>query len=172
MNSIIKSILNYSALSGIIHFILALLLIMVAMNPMGQSGWLIAWVPIVFMALACRNIRRDYFGGYISYWKVFRISFLTGGASAFLFGLLIYIYGAYFNSELLEIFKQEVFESLELTKSFIGDALYESGMDNLEKTTMFSAANSDFLNKILGTLLASFIIAAFFKNNKPEQDVA
>ncbi len=171
MSSVVKFILNYGALSGIIHFVLAILLFQAGMNPLGQSGWLLAWIPLVFMSLACKNLRNSFFEGFISYWKAFRISFLTGSASAFLFALLVYIYGSYFNSDLLEVFKKEVFESLEMTRSFIGESLYETGMDNLENTTMFSAANSDFLNKVFGAIIASLIIAAFFRRNNYNIDV-
>ena len=83
---VLKTALNYGALSGLVSFIVFLILYWMNFNPLGPSSWLGAWVPIIFMVLATRHYRNYENGGFLMYWNGFRISFLTACAAAFVFG--------------------------------------------------------------------------------------
>ena len=70
--------------------------------------------------------------------------------------------------------KQEMLKEVEQTesamKSLLGDKIYDTMVDNVNKTTLASVAVSDFFNKCLSGFFLSLIVAAFLKRNPPPSE--
>ena len=167
MNTPGKAILNFGAMSGLGSFAVFLLLYYLGWNPLGQASWLGAWVPVVFICLSTAYVRNHLMGGYMSYGQAYRTGFLTAFGGAVLFSLMLYLFGKVIDPGLVESYKSEMLEGLENTKSIIGENLYESSVENLDKTTLFTIASGDFFSKALGGILVSLITAGFYRKQNP-----
>jgi Protein of unknown function (DUF4199) len=171
---VLKTSLNYGALSGLVAFVIFLLLYWANLNPLGPASWLGAWVPILFMALATRHYRKYENGGYLMYWNGFRISFLTACSSAFVYGALSWFFVSYVDGELLDRFKQESLEAMELSegmmKSIVGESAFDQSVQSITNMEMAELTSTDVFNKIIGGIFCAFIIAAFYKREPNFQD--
>jgi len=170
MNPTGKVMLNYGAMSGLCSFVFFLMLQGMGWNALGQASLLGSWIPVVFICLATGKLRDHFLGGFITYGQAFRLGFLTACSGAFLFALILYIYGTAVNHELIEVYKSDVLEDLEKTKSILNDTIYEASMESLDKTTMFTIASSAFFSKTFGGLLVSLITAGFYRRTPMIQD--
>lgn len=164
---ILKTSLNYGALSGLGSFIFFYILYALDKNPLGASSWAGAWIPVLFMVLATRHYRNHENLGYVTYWQAFRIGFLTAAGGALLFGALTWLFVMLIDNAVLDLFKQESLQSLELTeglmKSIIGESAFEQSVENINSMTMNDVCTSDIFNKVIGGLLSAFITAAFLR---------
>ena len=162
---VLKTALNYGALSGLVSFIVFLILYWMNFNPLGPSSWLGAWVPIIFMVLATRHYRNYENGGFLMYWNGFRISFLTACEAAFV---------SYIDGEILDRFKQESLEAMELTegmmKSIMGESAFDQSVQSITNMEMLEVTSGDIFNKMMGGLLCAFIVAAFLRREPNFQD--
>lgn len=164
---VLKTALNYGALSGIGSFVVFLILYWMNMNPLGPASWMGAWVPVLFMVLATRHYRNYENGGFLRYWQGFRIGFLTASAGAVLFGSLTWLFVTLFDAEVLERYKQESLQALELTegimKSMVGESAFEQSVESITNLEIGDVVSSDIFNKMLGGILSGFITAAFLR---------
>ena len=132
---VLKTALNYGALSGVGSFLVFLALYFMNLNPLGPASWMGAWVPLLFMVLATRHYRHYENGGFLRYWQGFRIGFLTASSGALLFGALAWLFVTLVDITVLERFKQESLEALELTegmlKSMMGDSAFEQSVESI-----------------------------------------
>ncbi len=164
---ILKTSLNYGALSGLGSFVVFYILYAIGKNPLGPSSWIGAWIPVLIMILATRHYRNHENNGFISYWQAFRIGFLTAAAGALLFGALTWGCITLIDGSVLDTFKQESLEALELTegmmKSMIGESAFEQSVENINNMSVYEVTTSDIFNKMFGGLLAAFITAAFLR---------
>lgn len=172
MNPNGKVILNYGGGSGLSSFGMFLLIQWIGWNPLGQASLLGLWIPVVFICLATGYYRDHILDGTISYGQAFRVGFLTCSAGALLFALFLYIYGTIINPGLVDVYKQYLMEGIEQSKIFLGEdmfeKIYQSSLENLDKTTMYTIASSDFFNKTFGGFLVSLITAGFYRRSYPK----
>ncbi len=168
---VFKTALNFGAMSALAGFAVFLGLYYSGYNPLGPSSWAGAWIPILFMVLGIKNYRDHASNGYVSYWKAFRCGLLIASCGAFLYSLLVYIFGTIVDQQLLESFKAESLiyleQTEELSKSVFGESVYQASVDNIQKSTMSTIASQEFFNKMFGGFLVSFITAAFLRKNPP-----
>ncbi len=168
---VIKTALNYGAMSGLGSFAMFLLLYWTSSNPLGQISWLGVWIPIVFIVLGTKHYRENEGLGYIRYWQAFRVGFLTAACGGFLFALLVWTFASVIDVNIVERFKEESLMYLEqseqLSKSMFGDKLYDASIENIEKITTTSIASQEFWNKTFGGLIISFITAGILRKTPP-----
>ena len=166
---ITRTALNYGALSGLGSFAVFLILYFLGINPLGPSSWAGAWVPLLFMVLASRHYRNFENGGYLIYWQAFRISLLTATAGGIVFGVLSWAFVKMIDPSILDTFKQQSLEALEMTegmmKSMMGEAAYDQSIESINNMHMEDVAMSDVFYKMFGGLLSAFIIAAFMRRD-------
>ncbi len=160
--------MHYGTLSGISLFALFVILYLVKMNPLGKPSWLGAWIPVVFMCLATRDARNHAGGGIITYWQAWKAGMMTAFFSSALFGLLVYIFGRLVAPGLLAIHKQELLGEMETIRMFFDKKAYNDGVDNIGKLTISSVAYNDFILKMTGGSLVSFVTAAVYRK-KPDK---
>ena len=58
-------------------------------------------------------------------------------------------------------------EGMEKAKQYMGDTLYDRGLEEIENMTVAKMALGDFQNKIFGGVFVSLLIAAFLRRSKP-----
>ena len=108
------------------------------------------------------------------YWSGFGISFLTAFSSAFVFGALSWFFVSYVDGELLDRFKQESLEAMELSegmmKSIVGESAFDQSVQSITNMEMAELTSTDVFNKIIGGIFCAFIIAAFYKREPNFQD--
>lgn len=164
---ILKTVLNFGALSGLGSFLVFLILYWLGYNPLGVASWAGAWVPVLFMVLASAYYRGNENGGYLYYWQGFRLGFLTACASALVYGGLSWAFVTMIDNSILDTFKQQSLEAMEMTegmmKSMMGESAFEQSVETINNMKMEEVASSDILNKMLGGLLTAFITAAFMR---------
>lgn len=173
---ILKTALNFGALSGLGSFSVFLVLYWLGFNPLGPSSWMGVWVPLLFMILASRHYRNVENSGFLFYWQGFRLAFLTACAGAMIYGALSWAFVTIIDASILDTFKQQSLEALELTegmmKSFMGETAFEQSVESINNMNMGDVASSDVFNKMLGGLLSAFIIAAFMRREPNFKDEA
>ncbi len=166
---VIRTALNYGALSGLGSFAVFIILYFLGFNPLGPSSWAGAWIPVVFMVLSSRHYRNIENGGYLLYWQGFRIGLLTASAGALVYGVLSWAFVTVFDPGILDTFKQQSLEALELSegimKSMMGEAAYDQSIEGINNMHMEDVAASDVMNKMFGGLIAAFITAAFMRRD-------
>ena len=84
-----------------------------------------------------------------------------------LYALIIYIFGTAIDHSLVDNYKNEVSEQLEMSKGMLNETLYNKGIESLDHTTLSSIAFGDFFTKTIGGMIVSFITAAVYKKDKP-----
>jgi len=170
MNTLRKTAINIGALSGLSSFAAFILMYAGGMNPLGKASWLGSWIPVVFICIATKIYRDQAGGGYITYWKAFQAGVFTSMAGAFLFALLIYIFGTLVDVSLIEKYRNEILAEMEMTKMFFNAEFYDLTLESIEKITMSQLAQNDFLLKVLGGTLVSFVTAAIFRKLPAESE--
>jgi hypothetical protein len=165
--STLKTALNYGVLSGAGSFIFFLVLYASGVNPLGNSSWLGAWIPPLFMALAGIHYRNIENKGIVSYWQAFRIGFLTSSAGALLFAAMTWIFITVWDPAILEQHKQELLAASELTEGvmseFMGESAYEQSIENISNMDLYDLVMNDAFSKMIGGLVVAFITAAFVR---------
>lgn len=168
---VLKTALNYGAISGLCSFAFFLLLYFTGLFPLGPASWLGCWIPVVFMVFGTRHHRDHELNGNISYWTAFRGGFLVATCGGLLFALLLYLFGTVMAPGFTDMFKQESYNALEQTKSItesmLGKGMYDEAVRNIDKITLSSIAFQEFMYKSLGGLLAAFITAAAIRRSNP-----
>ena len=162
-NPLFRTALNFGAMSGLASFLVFLALYFKGLNPLGTASWLGAWIPVVFLCIATKNYRDHALGGFINYGQGMRIGLLTALAASFLFALLIYIFVTIFDSNVIELYKNEMKAGLEETKFMFSDEMFDKAMEGFEKLTIVTVAYNDFFIKMVGGLLVTFITAAIYR---------
>lgn len=167
----IKHSLNYGALSGLSCFAVFLLLYFLGINPLGNSSWLSAWIPVVIICVSTKTYRENELEGFMTYGEGWNVGVFTGIAGGMLYALLLYIFLKIFDANLIESFKNENIEQLykmesEL-KGIIGSSVFETTLESYKRLDVKTVCSSDFFNKTIGAILVSLITAAIFKRNKP-----
>jgi hypothetical protein len=173
---VLKTALNYGALSGLLSFAFFLILYWSGLNPLGPASWMGVWIPVLMMVLSTRHYRQYENGGFLAYWQGFRTGFFTAASSAFVFGALVWLFVTVIDGEVLELYKQESLQAFELTegmmKSMVGDSAFEQSIENINNMEIGDLVSADVFNKILGGLLTAFITAAFLKREPVYPDEA
>lgn len=172
---VFRTALNYGAISGMASFVFFLLLYFAGMFPLGYASWLGAWIPIVVMVMATKQYR-TLNGGLINYWTAWRVGFLTAACGGFLFCLLVYIFGSVAVTDFLNQFKEYNMTLLEKSRDMsievLGEGMYESTLENLDKQTLSSVAMQEFMNKSLGGIITGFITAAILQRKSTIQNTS
>ncbi len=166
---VLLTAMNFGAMSGLGSFLIFLLIYWTGTSPLGPASWLGSWIPVVFMVYATINYRDKESGGTLSYWRSFRVGFLTAACGGFLFALLVYVFGMVIDPDMVDHFKQESLKYLQqtedLSKSVFGEEIYDSSVENIEKLTLANICSQEFMNKTLGGLLTAFVTAAILKKS-------
>ena len=167
----IKHSLNYGALSGIGCFAVFLLLYFFGVNPLGNSSWLAAWIPVVVICISTKTYRENELEGFITYGEAWNVGTFTGIAGALLHALLIYIFLKVYDANLIEAFKNDNIANLQKMeaelKGIIGSSVFETTLESYKRLDVKTVCSSDFFNKTIGAKLVSLITAAIFKRSKP-----
>lgn len=167
-NPLLRTTLNYGALSGIASFIVFLAIYFKGMNPLGSVSWIGAWIPIVFICLSTKFYRDHYLSGFMTYGQAMKTGLLTALAASFLFVLLIYIFATVIDASIIEQYKNEMRSGMEETKFMFSREMFEQGMESIEKLTMATISYNDFFMKMIGALLVSLITAAVYRKQPAE----
>ncbi len=168
--SYLNTALNYGAYYGLSAFVFAAVASYSLGNPLGLVSWLGVWIPILFICLAMKHQRDSVLGGYIDYWDAYRTGLFTVFFGGILFGMLLYLFGTVIKPSLLADYKTDMLNETENMRNikFFNEALVDSIVDGIEKTTLGSAIMGDYFNKTLGAALVSLIAASVYKRNKSE----
>lgn len=173
---LMRTALNIGALYGISSFVVFLMLHYTGSNPLSSSSLIGFWVPLLFIIGSIRYFRDKVNTGFINYWQAFQIGFLTIACGAFLYSLLIYLFGLIGAPDLVDNYKEQMLNELGDTESAIkgifGDKLIDMLADNINKTSLTSLASSEFFNKCIGSFFMSLIVAAIMKRNQPSDQIA
>jgi hypothetical protein len=165
-SSQVRTAMKYGAFSGLSTFIVAVILYIIGKNPLGTLSWFGFWIPILFIVLGIQYHRDKDLGGFINYGRGVGTGFLITLFSAIFFCAVMYMFFAFFATDVLEIHKAESVDALERSKSFLGDTWYDRGMEAIEKMTVGDMVLGEFQRKIIGGTILSLIIAAFLVKKK------
>ena len=158
---------NYGAICGLVMFIITLLLWIINIFPLGTASFYFSWIPLVFMYLATKALRDNYFNGVIKYWGAFKAQMLVISSYGVLYVLLIYIFGKVIYTDLVSDYIQTYLHELGVTKKEMYQVLgsgyenYEDRMiEEISKSTLSSILFKEYFNKLVGgaffALLLSF----------------
>jgi hypothetical protein len=166
MNPSGKVVLNYGAMCGLSSFAFFIMLNYLGFNALGLASLMGAWIPVVFVCLATAAFRKRFSGGLMSYGQGFRIGFLTASAGAFLFALMIYIYGTAIDPGFIEIYKSGSIGELEKYRTPFMENMYDASIESVGNATMLAIAQDAFFSKTFGGVLISLITAGFYRRQK------
>jgi len=158
-----KVALHYGVMSGLTSILVFVLIYFSGNSPLGQSSWLGVWVPVVFIPLAIKFHRNKNLEGYITFGQGFFTGIKTTFFAALLFSLLVYLFGAVIDGNLLESYKEEAMVGMEEVRPYFSENMIDAALENLDKMTMSSVAFNEFLTKMLGGAIISLIAAAAYR---------
>jgi hypothetical protein len=170
--SVFRTALNYGAINGLATFAFFLLLHYSGHFPLGPLSLTGIWIPIIAMVLSTKEVR-NLNNGSISYWTAWRTGFLTVACGAFLFALLVYIFGMTIEVSFLDQYKSINAGIIEQGKEMgggelLGEAMYEKALNDLDKMTLETLSFQEFFGKSFGGMFLAFITAAFLKRKQPD----
>lgn len=158
--------LHYGSISGLICFAGFAGSYFAGINPFGAVTWLWVWVPVVMIVWAMKAVRDIEPGGPFPYGRALRIGIITSLFSATLYCLLLYLLGR-FSPGLMDIYKNQLSEGIEATKSFFPEKMLDEMYDQMDKTTITDLAWSEFFRKMLGGFIISLVAAAVLYRKNP-----
>lgn len=169
-NPLLKTAVNFGAMSGLGSFAVFLGLYYKGINPLGNASWLGAWIPVVFICIATKICRDRFLAGEISYGQAMKIGLTTAMAASFLFALLVYIFATLIDNNVITMYKNEFLQGMEDTKFMFSDEMYEQTIESMDKITIINIAFTDFLAKMLGALLLTLVTAAIYRKQNIEPE--
>jgi hypothetical protein len=155
--------LKYGAYSGILSFVIFAAVYFKGYNPLGSSGWLGFWVPILFITLGIIYYRDRMNGGAIKFGEAFRLGFYINLSSAILFVSMVYIFCSLYDPSLVERQKNETLQQLEQSKHLYSPGFYKELVKGIEYITLGSLTTADFFFKAAGGTIVSLIAALILK---------
>ena len=163
----LRTAMMYGTFSGISSFLVFIIIYVIGKNPLGMWSWFGFWIPILFIILGIQNYRDKDLGGYIGYGRALGTGVLITLFLSILFSVLSYAFLTFIGTDILEVHKLEMIEGMEKAKQYMGDTLYERGLEEIDKMTIGKMALGDFQNKLIGGVFVSLFIAAFLRKSKP-----
>ena len=168
---LIRTAINIGAIYGLSSFAIFLILHYAGLNPLSSSSLIGFWTPLLFVIISIRYYRNYEGGGFINYWRAFRVGLLTIVCGALLYSLLLYLFGTIGATDLVDNYKEQMFSQMEetegLIKGIFGEKMQDMAMESINNTTLRMLASTDFFYKCLGGAFLSLIVAAFLKRNPP-----
>jgi hypothetical protein len=159
--------LIYGLFGAILGFVFYLMLLFSGNSPWSSASWMGCWIPGVTALFSIKKIQTINPGLNFPFSEVFKIALITIVAQAMIFNLIALIFGLFFGANAIQMYQQEFIEYAEQIKTLIGDEKYVQLQEELQKTTLVSLTFGDFMNKIIGGIIVSLILAGILKNNKP-----
>lgn len=156
--------LKFGAYSAICSFVIFLSVYFSGYNPLGESSWLGAWVPLLFIIIGIIKLKRQQYD-YLTFKQGFRTGFTITFSAGLLFASMVYIFGSLYAKDLIDMQKIETLDKMEQMKTFFSERFYEELNKNMDEITMGTLVTSDFLSKLLGGTIISLIVSLFLKNN-------
>jgi hypothetical protein len=172
-----KILLNYGSIAGVIAFAVFVLLNLLGLNPLGNSGWLITFIPIYFIFQGASQQKKIVHNGLMDYKKGFFSCLTIGVVYSSLYAMLLYLYGSFIDASFIENFMQETAEEFVKNKDsvikLIGENFYDQSLEEILNVTVGKQARAEYFNKFLFSLLSSLIIAGYLKSktSNPFQEV-
>jgi hypothetical protein len=164
-----RSSVNYGAMSALTCFAMFLLIYWMGSNPLGPASWLAVWIPPLFIYFSIKYYRNKVLGGTMKFGEGFMAGMLTAISGGILYSLLIVIFGKIIDPNLIDNFKETMlldFEKNEkMMREFMGDNIFERGIEDIKNMTLSQQASSDFFTKTIGGTIYSLIIAGILKRN-------
>lgn len=158
----------HGILSALLSFVVFLILYFVKTNPVsGAPTWLGIWIPILFICLAIKKDRDENLGGYINYGRALGTGMLVTLTAATLYSVLIFLFGTYIGTDIVDTMKNETLLAMEKAKGILGEEMYDRALSDIANMNMAQIAFGDWQKTILGGFIVSLIAAGVFKKKRP-----
>jgi hypothetical protein len=161
-----KNAANIGTIAAITSFIFAFIMILTNVNPLGNAKYLSTWIPILAIYLVIKKEREEN-NNYIEFGKAFTAGLITSFFWASLFSILFFLYGKVIDSNLIELYRNDVFIKMEEAKKYIPEKYYDLAIKEIENTSIGKVAFNDYWTKIIWATILSLIIALVMKKKKP-----
>jgi len=158
---------NYGTLAGLAAFTTFLIWYYLGFNPLGDISWVNVIFPILFITLGIKQIRNTLGEGFISFREGLGAGFMISFVYASLFGMLIFLYGAFIDNSFFQIHITETMARLEQARAIVGEAMTDELLTANKTMTLQKQAIMDFQVKWIGGILLTLIIALIFRR-KPK----
>ena len=162
----LRTSMMYGTISGLASFLVFIIIYVIGKNPLGPASWFAFWIPILFVTLGIQHHRDKDLGGFISYGRGLGTGTFIAFFIALLFSVLAYAFLTFIGHDVLEMHKNDMMEGLDKAKQYVGESIYDKGVEEVEKLTLEKISLSEFQNKFIGGVILSLIIAAFLRRKQ------
>ncbi len=172
MNPESKIALRFGIYGGILAFIVSLIILLAGKSPMGDTGWMAIWVPVVSIWFALVQIKKIK-ENYLPFKSAFAYGTLTLAVYSTVYEIIFYIFSV-FNPLALELFKEETIVKFEEVAALSGEKeadFFNQLIEQTQNLTLEQAVLSEWLYKIIGGLFLVLAISNFVRSrNTPENN--
>jgi len=165
-----KTPVKYGLYGAILGFVFYLMLLFSGNSPWSPASWMGCWIPGVTALFSIKQYSKET-GVNTSFLPLLQVSFIAILMQALCFNLIAFLFGFLFDANVVEMYKTEVIQNAEKVSVFFGEETFELILEELEKKTLLSITFDDFINKIIGGVIVSLILAGFLKKNKPSLEI-
>ena len=157
----------YGLYGAVLGFVFYLMLLFSGNSPWSPASWMGCWIPGIIVLFSIKKYHAIYGVISSSFSETLKIAVIAIFSQALLFNTLAFLFGVLFESNVIEMYKIEVMQYAEQIKAMVGDERYVKMQQEIETTTLLSLTFGDFVNKIIGGIIVSLILAGILKKNKP-----
>ena len=169
---------NYGAICGLVMFTITILLWSLNIFPLGTAGFYFSWIPLVFMYLATKTMRDNYFKGPMSYWGAFKAQMLVISSYAILYSLLLYVFAKLIYTDMVYDYVQTYLQQLQMARSemlkVVGKSFANNEdqmIDEIRKSTLSSILFKEYFNKLAGAAFFALLFSIKLKRINPVSHV-
>lgn len=166
--AIVRTGIRYGVMCALSGFVIVLALYFSGVNPYGHNNYFsLLFIP-VFIFLGSAYFKK-YNDQNIGFLKAFRVALTITFFAALCSGMLLYIFANFAGIESIQLHIAEMKALLNLpetkaqTLKMIGKENFELTLKNLEHTTPYDLAATDFFQKAGIGFLVSLVAATFFR---------
>ena len=157
----------YGLYGAILGFVFYLMLLFSGNSPWSPASWMGCWIPGITVLFSIKKYHAIHEAISSSFSETLKIAVIAIFSQALFFNILAFLFGVLFESNVIEMYKIEVMQYAEQIKAMVGDERYVKMQQEIETTTLLSLTFGDFVNKIIGGIIVSLILAGILKKNKP-----
>jgi hypothetical protein len=171
MSQEIKTAVKFGVYGAILAFIVSLIILLAGKSPMGDTGWMAIWIPVVSIWFANAQIKKLN-NNYLNFKSAFGFGTITLIVYAFLYEMFFYIFSL-FNPIALDLFKEETLQKFNEAPEILGGSdseLFSQLIEQTKNLTLEQAVLSEFIYKIVGGLFLVLTISNFIRSKNTPQD--
>lgn len=156
-------------LAGMVAFMLFLLMFYIGISPISIGKFVGFWVPVAAIIWVIIKVKRECFGGYLTYSQGFITGMVTVLTWASFKGFAMYIFMTVINQHVIDQYADFTSKYFDFVENISGEQFMDRTqvMEMIKELTPWKVMLADInMNVLFGSIIA-FMVPVIFRKNPP-----